>query len=188
MSTIAAPAARAYTPDNLLSMADGKSFELVDGHLVRRRASVLSSWVGANLAGLLWGHCKPDNLAWVFGAGCGHRCFPGHPQRIRRVAASCVLRGRMPRAMLDDDFVTVAPDIAVEVLSPEDRAYPADQKVHEYLDARTRLVWVVLPPSQTICVYRADGSGTLLRESGKLDGEDVLPGFHCRVGDLFPKA
>jgi len=185
MSTIARRRTT-FTPDDLLAMPEGKHYELVNGRLVERNVSNLTSLLGANLLGLLRDHCQPSNLAWVFGADCGYRCFPDLPKKVRRADASCVLKSRLTLGQLDEGFVAVAPDVAVEVISPRDRAYPIDQKVHEYLGAGTRLVWVVLPPSRTVWVYRADGSGTLVREAGELEGEAVLPGFRCRVGELFP--
>ena len=56
---------------------------------------------------------------------------------------------------------------------------------NEYLGAGVRLVWVVNPPTRTVRVHRADGTVADLREADELAGEDVLPGFRCRVGDLF---
>lgn len=185
MSTIA-ERKTTYTPEDLLAMPDGKNYELVDGRLVERNVSNLTSWLGGEIFGKLRDHCNPGGLAWVFGSDCGYRCFPDRPKKIRRPDVSCVLRSRLTLGQLEEGFVPVAPDLAVEVISPKDRAYQVDIKVHEYLNAGTKLVWVVLPPSRSVWVYRADGSGLLVNHSGMLDGEDVLPGFACRVGDLFP--
>ena len=177
-----------YTPEDLLEMPDGKVYELVDGRLVKRNVTILTSLLGASLSCSLRRHGKSGELAWIFGPDCGYRCFSDDPEKIRRPNVSCVLRSRMTLGQLDEGFVPIAPDLAVEVISPKDRAYQVDIKVHEYLDAGTKLVWVVLPPSRSVWVYRADGSGMLVTESGTLDGEGVLPGFTCRVGDLFPTA
>jgi Uma2 family endonuclease len=53
--------------------------------------------------------------------------------------------------------------------------------------AGVRLVWVMSPQNHTVRVYRGNGSSYSLRENDELDGEDVVPGFRCRVGDLFPR-
>jgi Uma2 family endonuclease len=78
----------------------------------------------------------------------------------------------------------IAPDLAVEVVSPNDTAYEIDEKVREFLDAGVPLVWVVNPEQRTVEIHRANGFGTILRENDEISGEDVIPGFRCRVGDF----
>ena len=79
----------------------------------------------------------------------------------------------------------IAPDLAVESVSPNDLAYDVDEKVQDWLLAGTRLVWVVNPQTRTIEVHRAQRPGSIFREGDELDGEDVLPGFRCQVKELF---
>ncbi len=83
-------------------------------------------------------------------------------------------------------FVPLAPDLAVEIRSPDDRAAAVAEKVKNYLDAGTRLVWVVDPARREVTIHRADGSTTRLSPLDWLDGEAVLPGFRCRIGDVLP--
>jgi len=59
------------------------------------------------------------------------------------------------------------------------------RNVDEYETAGVRLIWVVNPETKAVRVHRADGTVTVLREKDELDGEDVVPGFRCRVADLF---
>lgn len=179
---------RTYTPADLLAMPDGKRYELVNGHLVERTVSGLSSAVGMELGSLIRNHCRADNPDWVFGADCGYQCFPGAPLKVRKPDVSFIRRDRLPVEQLAEGFITVAPDLAVEVVSPNDLAYDVEAKVQEYLEAGTRLVWVVYPPTRTVWIYRADGSMIGLRALDELSGEDVLPGFRCPVGALFPAA
>ena len=79
----------------------------------------------------------------------------------------------------------IAPNLAVEVVSPNDLVYEIDEKVEEYLEAGVELVWVVNPVTRTVRVHRADRPGVTLREMDELTGDDLLPGFRCRVSDLF---
>jgi len=79
----------------------------------------------------------------------------------------------------------VAPDLVVEVVSPNDLFTEIDEKVEEYWRAGTPLIWVINPDLRTLQNYRADGSSNRLREGDKLTGEGVLPGFACAVADLF---
>lgn len=78
-----------------------------------------------------------------------------------------------------------APDLAVEVVSPSDTSQDVQAKVSEYLSAGTRLVWVIYPKTRNVVEYRPGGTARVLSEEDFLDGGDVVPGFRCRVGDLF---
>jgi Uma2 family endonuclease len=79
----------------------------------------------------------------------------------------------------------MAPDLAVEVLSPGDRPGEVLAKVADWLTGGARLVWVLDPERRQVRVFRTDGSESLLGESDALDGEDVLPGFSCPLVDLL---
>jgi Uma2 family endonuclease len=79
----------------------------------------------------------------------------------------------------------MAPDLAVEVLSPDDYAPEVLEKVADWLKAGTTLIWVVEPIRLNARVYRADGSETILGKTDALDGEDVLPQFTLALGPLF---
>ena len=61
-----------------------------------------------------------------------------------------------------------------------------DEKLEDYQKAGVRLVWVIYPESRTVSVYRGDGSVSRLHQNEVLSGEDVIPGFRCEVGSLFP--
>jgi Uma2 family endonuclease len=185
MSTITEPRTRTYTPEDLLALPDGDRYELVDGTLVELNVSALSSLIGFELGSRLRDHCKVHAPAWIFGADCGFQCFPGHPRKVRKPDVALILRDRLPAEQLTEGFLTLPPDLAVEVVSPNDLAVEVEEKVEEYLDAGVRLVWVVYPSTRTIHVNRGDRSSTVVRSSDELSGEDLLPGFRCRVGDLF---
>jgi Uma2 family endonuclease len=77
------------------------------------------------------------------------------------------------------------PDLAVEVLSPEDRASEVSAKVGDYLDAGAVLVWVVDPESRTVSAYRGIQSVRVYRGDDELSAEDLLPGFRLKLADLF---
>jgi hypothetical protein len=82
-------------------------------------------------------------------------------------------------------FAALAPDLVVEVQSPDDRPGELLSKVGDWLEAGTALVWVVDPENRTARVYRADGSQDALSEAERLDGETVLPGFTCALRQIF---
>jgi Uma2 family endonuclease len=184
MSTVAAPTR--YTPEDLLKMPDGDRYELVDGQLVEHTMSTWSSYVAGKMYGQLDSHCQANKAGWVLPEGTTYQCFPDAPNKVRKADVSFIRRERMSlQQATAEGHLPIYPDLAVEVLSPNDLAYEVDAKVQEYLTAGARLVWVVNPQARTVEVHRPQGTGTILRENDELDGEDVLPGFRCRVGDLF---
>jgi Uma2 family endonuclease len=81
--------------------------------------------------------------------------------------------------------VRVAPDLAIEVVSPNDLFYDVRQKVGEYLNAGVRLVWILNPDKGEVDVYRVDGTYQLLKNGDSLDGEDVVPGFVVPLAEIF---
>lgn len=82
-------------------------------------------------------------------------------------------------------FWAIAPDLVVEVISPDDSAEEIEDKVDDYLSAGVRLVWIVYPRTRTVHVCRRGQPMVRLEESGSLDGADVLPGFQLRIAELF---
>jgi Uma2 family endonuclease len=175
-----------FTAEDLAARPDAKGFELVRGELVERPMGTESSWIGALLISLLVQHCLRNRLGWVFESECGYQCFPDDPGGVRRPDASFVADGRLPGGRLPKGYLKIAPDLAVEVLSPHDLASEVDRKVQQYLAAGVRLVWVVSPETRSVRVHRGDGTISGLAGDQELTGEAVLPGFRCRVEDLFP--
>lgn len=107
------------------------------------------------------------------------------PDVVRAPDVAFVRADRLPPEEERDKFFPFAPDLAVEILSPSDRAGMVHDKVMDYLDAGTRLVWVVAPRRRTVTVYQPGGAARVLREDDELDGGDVLPGFRLPVAALF---
>ena len=169
-------------------MPEGDKYELVDGHLVERNMSRVSSWVGGEASRLIDNFVRERKLGWVWMSNMGYVCFPDAPNKVRFPDVSFVRKERLPDALTtDEDYVYIPPDLAVEVVSPNDSAYEVEHKVVEYLSVGVPLVWVIFPESRTAYVYRGDGSVFRLREDDELTGENVLPGFRCRLLDILPE-
>ena len=83
-------------------------------------------------------------------------------------------------------YIEVAPDLIVEVLSPSNTSKKIREKLAEYFTKGVRMVWVIAPEDRTLTIYRTPDEGRLLHETATVTGEDVLPGFSCRVSDLLP--
>jgi Uma2 family endonuclease len=86
---------------------------------------------------------------------------------------------------MPEGYFLIPPDLAVEVLSPDDRRGDVRAKIKEYVFYSVPLVWLVDPETRTVLVYRGNMRGTELGDDDALDGGDVLPGFSCKVADLF---
>ena len=184
MSTVAQ---QTYTPDDLLAMPDRKKYELVDGQLVERHMSQLSNWVAGRLHRFVDIFVDEHRLGWTWASAQGYVCFPDSPRKLRFPDVSYVSKKRLPEGPTSEGYIDIAPDLAVEVVSPNDLSYEVERKVVEYLDAGVTLVWVIDPEARTVRIHRRDGSIGWLREDGELSGEGVLPGFRCRVTTIFPE-
>jgi Uma2 family endonuclease len=177
---------RTYIPDMMpatmtaedllrLNIQDKRS-ELVRGRLVvREPAGFAHGVVAARIGRRLGDFVDSTNLGFVFAAETGFTLERG-PDTVRAPDAGFVRSDRVPDP-LPRGYAEFAPDLAVEVLSPDDRPGELLAKVADWLRAGTRLVWVVDPIRRTARVYRPDGTESFAMIDDSLDGEDVLPGF-----------
>ena len=177
---------KAYTPEDLLTLPDGDRYELVDGQLLERDMGARSSWVGGLVYHLLTTFTMPRRLGWVFPADASYQCFPDDPNKVRKPDASFIRFGRLLGEKLPRGHIRIHPDLTVEVVSPNDLFTDVIAKVEDHHAAGVSLVWVIDPERRLAYVCPRGQPITRLGEGDELTGGDVLPGFRCRVGDLFP--
>lgn len=172
------------TADELLHLElPGKRTELVKGVLlVREPAGYSHGAAAAELARRLANHVTAEVLGRVLAAETGFK-LSHDPDTVRAADAAFIRNERLPEPP-PAGFAELAPDLAVEVLSPSDRPGEVLAKVADWLEAGSALVWVVDPERRVARVYRSDGSESLVDEHGALDGEDVVPGFRCALAEL----
>lgn len=181
----AAAAPLPITAEQLLAIhIPGKQVELVRGWLVvKEPPGYIHGDITARLAFELMQYVRPRNLGQVLVGDPGFKLSTS-PDTVRGPDIAFVQRNRVPdpppRA-----FADFAPDLAVEVLSPHDRPGEILAKVGDWLEAGTRVVWVVDPERRVARVYRHDGTESVLSETESLVGEDVLPEFACAVGSIL---
>jgi Uma2 family endonuclease len=182
-----AVAQRLLTAEEYMALPDplDTRFELVKGELVEVGfATAVHSWIIGTIYQLLFAFVRERNLGYVFGDGAGY-VTTRDPDTVRGPDVSFVARGRLPTPGVPDGPWPFAPDLAVEMPSPSDRAGKVRAKALEYLAGGSRLVWIVRPSRRSVTVYTADGTVREFGAEDELDGEDVLPGFRVRVADLF---
>ena len=179
------PQPTGYSPEDLLIMPDGEQYELVNGELEEKAMSGLSSWVGAEVVRRLGNFVVEHQLGWVFGSDAGYQCFADAPDKVRQPDTSFVAQDKLPNGPTDG-HLRVAPDLAVEVASPNDSLRDSDRKVAEYLAAGVRSVWLIDPNVRVVQVIRADGTTQRLRDPDELTEPNILPGFRCYVRDFLP--
>ena len=173
---------RTWTEEELMALPeDGLKRELVDGEIRVSPAGARHGQVILQLAFLLGAHVRAHRLGFLLDSSTGVWMPSGNLRvpDLTFVAAHRVPHG-LPRGFLD-----VVPDLIVEVLSPSDSKRYVLDKVGEYLSAGVRLVWIVDPEARKAAVHRSLTDVREVGEDDDLDGEDVVPGFRCRLRDVI---
>ena len=174
---------KAATEEDLLrTPKDGSTYELVDGEIRVSPGGFRHGVVSVRITARLYAFVTEHKLGFVIESNTGFRLPGGN---VRSPDACFVSAERIPEGRLPDGFADVAPDLAVEVISPGDRPRHVLDKVGEYLEAGVRLVWVIDPKRQRAVAYRSLSEVRELGPADELDGEDVLPGFRCRLSDIL---
>ena len=163
----------------------GRRYELVKGELFEMppaggRHGSVAMRIGISLGS----YVRDNQLGEVFAAETGF-ILRRNPDTVRAPDASFVSKERLPIGELPAGYMNLAPDLAVEVVSPNDREAEVLDKVEEWLRAGTRLVWVIHPATRSAKVYRSLEEVQDLSEDDSLDGNQVIPGFTCKILDLF---
>ena len=175
------------TADNLLRLPDdGMRHELVKGELRSMPpASEEHGIVAAEAAFLIQNHVRAQRLGHVFAAETGF-VIEHDPDVVRAPDVAFIAAARFQGRSPSRSFSDIVPDLVVEVVSPYDTATEVEEKIHDWLRAGVRLAWVVHPSTRSVTVYRSLSDVRVLTEDEQLDGAEILPGFTCRVRDLFP--
>ncbi len=176
----------AMTAQELANLpARGARYELQRGKLIRMTpAGFRHGDIAMVLGALLLQYVRQKGLGKVLAAETGYK-LSRDPDTVRAPDVSFVRQNRVPQGDAAKGFLELAPDLAVEVVSPNDRAGEVYEKVAEWLMAGTRLVWVVYPDTKTITVYRSLKDIEVLTTADTLQGEEVIPGFTCPVAEIF---
>jgi Uma2 family endonuclease len=163
----------ALDPDKLYEIVDGQPEEKAmpgarHGGVCGRLAIALGMYLRANRLGELY----PETNFQI-----------GRNERIPDLAF--VSAARMPPEGEPETKWPIPPDLAVEVISPNDFYEKVYAKTIEYLTAGVKQVWLVSPEHHTITIYRSATTITAFAGDGELVSEELFPGFHCPLREIF---
>ncbi len=159
---------------------DLEGYEYVKGELVpMAAAAIVHGEVGSNVHLLLGLYVRENRLGRLYSLETTFQLG----DRVVKPDIAFVSTERLSEDKLKG--FSVAPDLAIEIVSPSDKHYDVTEKALAYLKAGTRLVWGIEPVMKTVMVYRSETDFTLLNCEDTLTGEDVVEGFSCAVAELF---
>ena len=177
---------KTITAEQLLAMPDdGNRYELIEGelHMMSPSGNVHGE-TAANITALLWNHVRHHRLGKVFAAETGF-LLSRNPDMVRAPDAAFVASESLPSNDVGPSYLPLAPNLAVEVVSPSDSSTQVEEKARMWLDKGTAMVLVVDPGTRTVRIYRSKVSIAVLHEGDELNADDVVPGWTLRVGELF---
>ncbi len=183
---------RYISVDEFLEIADSPKYadcnsELVEGRVIEMsRPKLLHGYVATELGLALAMHVKAQGIGMVITSEIGFVLTrrPSGRDTVRGIDISFLSTERTPDP-LPDGWIEGAPDLAVEVMTPNNTVSDINLKIRQLLDAGARAVWIVDPATCSVQVHSAQGI-IMLREEETLSGGDILPGFEIKVADIFP--
>jgi Uma2 family endonuclease len=174
------------TAEELLCLPnDGMRHELIQGELLTMSPAGFEHGRVTNRAGRSLGnHVEAHGLGAVVDGDVGFK-LSSDPDTVRAPDVAFVSAEKLREVGRPRGYWPGAPDVALEVISPNDLYTEVDEKVAEWLEHGTRIVFVVNPRQRTVKLHRRGQPVRVLSGDDVLDGEDVIPGWSMRVGDLF---
>lgn len=159
-----------------------REYEIVDGQLEEKEmGNARHGGVGARLLARVLTHVEERELGGVYGPDTTFQI--GSNERLPDI--SFISAARIPPEGEPDDKWLMAPDLAVEVISPNDLWEKVNSKMYGYFAAGVRQVWLISLEHRTVTIYRAPTQVAILTEDDELTCEELLPGFHCRLSEIF---
>jgi Uma2 family endonuclease len=172
-------------PKDLARLQDEAGVEFVQGEILEKPVSIESSLIEAAVARILGNAAAKRGDTWVFGSSMGYQCFAEDPAKFRKPDVSVVRSERIVGIDPKSGFLKIPPDLAVEVLSPNDLASDISEKVEDYMRNGFGVVWVVDPATRTVMVRTLEGA-VFLHEQDDITAPTVIPDFRCKVAEFFP--
>ena len=173
------------TGEEALALGDIGRYELIEGRIVSMSPTGVRH---GNSEGNFYEHLKAfvrkHKLGKVVVGEVGiytHR----NPDTVRGADVAFISNERYAQRQKKTGFLDVAPELIVEIMSPDDRWSEVKQKLKEYFAVGVKLVWVADPADKTVYAYRSLTDAREFTAADALTGDEVLPGFSVKVADLF---
>ena len=171
--------------DLLRLYSEGVRGELIRGEFCETMPSGQEHGeIAAHLCYLLISFVKPRRLGRVMASDAGV-WLERDPDTVREPDVAFIAADKMPPGDPVRGYAEAVPNLVVEIASPSDSAREVRDKARMWLSFGVRIVWVVYPAERAVELHTVDGGRRMLTENDALDGGDVLPGFSCRVSDIF---
>lgn len=178
---------RLLTADEFLTWPDvpGCRQELIRGEVVSMSLpGGLHGKVASKILRRVGDYIEAAELGESYAAETGF-IVEHDPDTVRGADVAFVCKARLSTITKPEKHIPFAPDLAIEVRSPNDRDVEVEEKIGIWLAAGSQLVWDVDPKSRTVVVHRPGAEPVTLHDDQEIDGSDVIPGFRCRVADFF---
>jgi len=171
------------TGEEVFEMGDIGPCELIEGKIVPLTyADVRQGHLVAKIACILEGFVEPRNLGWVIGGEVG--IFTKRsPDSVRGADVLFISKERLAK-IPDRGFLEVAPELVVEVRSPDETKHDIQQKINEYLAIGVKWVWYFDPQTYS-CSVHTSKDVQKLAENDVLIGEEILTGLKIKLSALF---
>ncbi len=177
------PPGSANFDDLVVANERGGMCEWVDGTLVEKSMGWMESVIALYLGSVLSEFVRKHNLGLVSGADGFMRIMSS---TVRGPDVAFVSWDRLPRNQFPEARVPeLVPDLAVEVISEGNTRAEMARKRREYFHAGVKLVWMIDPRERSVAVYSSINEYSIVGETEKLNGGEVLPGFEIELADLF---
>lgn len=129
-------------------------------------------------------HVKTNRLGRVYAAETGFK-LTSNPDTVRAPDVAFVSAERLQNVKNSTGYFPGAPDLAVEIVSPNDRYTEVEEKVEMWLGHGAKMVVTLNPQTCTATVYRSLDNIKMIREEGRLEGAEVVPGWTLDLLELF---
>ncbi len=174
------------TADELLMMPNSRwGYELVRGKLKKYMpAGNLHGIIALKIGRIIGNFVEENNLGVVVAAETGF-LISHNPDTVRAPDSAFIGKEKLAKHGITEKFFPDAPDLAVEVVSPNDRKKDIEDKVQDYLAAGVNLIWIIYPQKQFVVVHRQSKIVSILFETDEIEGEEVLPNFRLPLEKLF---
>lgn len=176
--------AQEWTDEEFMALPDdGNKYELVNGELLMSNSGAEHGYITSLLMIVLGNHVKAQKLGLMFDSSTAFTLKSGNK---RSPDISFIAKERLQGLKkLPRGFWQGSPDLAVEVLSPSNTVEEIHNKIVEYFDNDTKLVWVINPEEEYVLIYHSPKPDRFLTSQDALDGENIVPGFQMWVAELF---